>query len=96
VTVPREQSFRDFRAPQLLPATGLTQQQCHDMQGVVLHQFMEKTRDPAAAREVLDMLGLAFHLPSGDEPILASEPVELLWDHSNGLTSQPKRKNGAA
>lgn len=87
-------AYRDFYPAPLIPAAGLTLEQCRRMQAVVLHSFMEESHQPVAAREILEALGLAchFHEDEGREPPLASEPVELLWDHSNGLTAQPKRK----
>lgn len=94
MTSPR--SRHDYELWQLLPSAGLTFQQCRNMQGVVMRRFMETEHEPAKAREILDALGLACHFTAGVEDLpLARTPVDLLWDHANGLTSQPKKKEGA-
>lgn len=89
-------SHHNYELWQLLSSTGLTFQQCRNMQGVVMRHFMEAAHEPEKAREILDALGLACHFTAGIEDLpLAQAPVELLWDHANGLTAQPKRKEGA-
>ena len=84
--------YDDFRPPPLLPVTGLTTSQCRAMQGVVLHRFMEESREPLVAKEILEALGLAFHLaPDDAEDRKTSSPVELLWDRGTSVTSEPRK-----
>jgi hypothetical protein len=70
----------------------LTAQQCREMQRVVLHWFMEVNHDPLAAKEVLDVLGIAYEIPMGTEETEPREPVvSLLWNQGEGLMSRQKR-----
>lgn len=91
MTAPRV--YRDFEAPALLPSSGLTPANCRDMQRVVLHNFMEKRHEPVVARDILEMLGIAFRVPDTIEDYdgKTGNVIDLLWTRDTGITSQPRQ-----
>jgi hypothetical protein len=67
-----------------IAASGLTSRKCREMQRVVLFSLMEKRHDPAAAKEVLEALGLAQEFPvDGSDDTVA---VSLLWSRAEVST----------
>jgi hypothetical protein len=86
----RSEPFKDYQrkpsslgqmtAPSVM-SSGLTVKKCRDMQRVVLHTLMEKSHDPAGAREVLESLGLACKFPDEEDEAHSYE-VRLLWSRT--------------
>jgi hypothetical protein len=92
VTAPRYRTSGDVPSPVSLPETAGT---CWAAQRAVLRRFMETERDPAAARDVLEALGLARPRPQpnpqSDDPAMLEARSQLLWhpDGATGAISRP-------